>query len=201
MYANVKTEGIVVACCVLRIPTHRDAHSEETAAILLDDRHDDHSSCPSTVQKDSATCVRETPTDTKLVRDMDLLTIANCKVKKSEPIFPSFYLYVIAEPSAEDLVSTEFSAETRATMDVFLAERMRVEMGSAREMVQGGKPCEGEQYEKGVASHGNSTFHKFYKRISSCPSQGLRCTENSPHLSVCTTASDTHAVYRHSNML
>lgn len=179
---------LLIAHCVLLGPAHSDL---EVAAVLLDGRHGDHSLCPSTVQNGSAASVPEMPTDTNIVKDMGSLTIANCKVKKCGPIFPSFYLDVIAEPTAEDLGSMEcFSAQTRAAMDVFQAERIKVERGSVKGMMQGGEPYEGEQYEKGVASHGDSTFHKFYKQISSCPSQGLRL-ERSSHGSICNGSSDT----------
>ena len=172
---------LLIAQCVLHTPTHSDL---EVAAVSLDGRHSGHSLYLSTVQNGSAASLPETTSDTNIVRDMGSLTIANCKLKKCGPIFPSFYLDVIAEPTAEDLGSMEcFSAQTRAAIDVFQAERMKVERGSVKGMVQGGEPYEGEQYEKGVASHGDSIFHKFYKRISSCPSQGLRCAEHSSHKS------------------
>ena len=157
--------------------THSDVRSKEVAAVyLLHATNEDHQTCPNNVENGSDACVNETPTDTKIVRDMDSLTIANCRGTESEPGFPSFYLDVMVEPPAENLSSTEcFSAETRAAMDVFQAERMKDERGMVKGMVQGGEPYGGEQYEKGVASHGDSTFHKFYKRISRCPSQVLRC--------------------------
>lgn len=162
--------------------THRDDRGKElAAAFLLDETHEDHRTRPNKMENGSDACVNGAPCDTKIVRDMDSLTIANCKGTESEPGFPSFYLDVMVEPPAENLSSTEcFSTETRAAMDVFQAERMKDDRGMVKGMVQGGEETYGgEQYEKGVASHGDSTFHKFYKRISRCPSQVLRCAEHS----------------------
>ena len=170
----VCTHPCMLPLCIF---TLRDVRSRDVAeAYLLNETHEDRQTCPNNVENGSDACVNQVPTETTIMRDMDSLTIANCRGTESEAGFPSFYLDVMVEPPAKNLSSTEcFSRETRAAMDVFQAARMKDERGMVKGMVQGGEPNGGEQYEKGVASHGDSTFHKFYKRISRCPSQVLRC--------------------------
>lgn len=164
--------------CVPSILVCSDGHSEERAAVpMLDIRQrDNHSLVPNTASNGSTACVPEAPTETHIAKQMDTLTITNCTIKNCGTIFPSFYLDVIAEPTAEDLGSSDcFSAQSRAAMEEFQVERRSVGKRGVKGMEQGGEPYGGEQYEKGVASHRDGIFQKFYKRISSCPSQGLRC--------------------------
>ena len=175
------TYKLLVTHCV---PFVLDCSDEQSADVAtgstLDGRqHDDDSLVPDTASNGSTVRVPEAPTEAHIAKQMDTLAITNCTPKSCGAILPGFYLAVVAEPTAEDFGFLDcFSAQTRAAMEEFRVERRDVDKGAVKGAVQGGEPYGGELYEKGVASHGDSTFQKFYKRISSCPSQGLRCVYN-----------------------
>ena len=96
---------------------------------------------------------------------MDELTLTSKdKMAAIGPVLPSYFVDVVW---SEDTKEQAFNLSPSMAAMVREFEKTPV---VHTEQVRG----EAERYEKATARHGDAVFHKFYKKVSLYPSQGIR---------------------------
>ena len=96
---------------------------------------------------------------------MDKLTLkSKYKMATMGPVLPSYFVDVVWSNDTKEQ-TFNLSPSTAAMVREF--EKTPVVQ---TEQVSG----EAERYEKAIARHGDAVFHKFYKKVSLYPSQGIR---------------------------